>query len=722
MKKKKLGIICLAGLLMTAGVTFSACRQSDNSGNSSNSSVEIIDNRTISLNKTELTLTRGERETLTAQLSVGKGDFTWTSSNEAVATVSQSGEVCAVEVGTATITVTYEDVTATCTVTVQLPDYVPVFKNSEQSIPLWVGASYSIDGTVTFGGEEVAANVSYVSQDTSVVTVDENGVVQGVGVGETTVTVTAEYFGLTEQMVVDVTVTEPIIIRANAQTLELDTITDENVGFSKEGALSIEVFNQQEDITNDLTYAWEIVGESIVQFEADGANLAIVATGIGETKVKVGFTFNGQEYENVFNVTVNRAMYEISDMVAEDYSGQIVMALPEGISIAETPETITFGDNEATLVSMSDGNIVLEKGLFDYSKYEVHIEVGDYGYVAKSVTYCTKVLYSEDTANFLTLLSETPNGYFVLSENLDFDGSSLTGFVASFSGTLDGNGYALKNFANALAQDGNDWVGYFIKENTGTIKNLLLQYTMAYANVAQDAFIYKNNGTIENVKMSVSYAFKNDCWNPGSLVGLNYGTVRNVVAVMNKTSDVICAKVGCMIGANYSTGIVEHCYVVNNGLIVSGAEDGIWIENVSGSKANCFAYSTMAELAAVADLSAANGWSNAWKIESGVVLFGEEEIIIDESLHLTAESKNIALYVGEPLEEGQTSVATVSVAANVMGSDVTSETTYSWVAENANVSVAGNGATAEITAVTAGSATVTVTAERNGKTATYTFN
>ena len=232
-------------------------------------------------------------------------------------------------------------------------------------------------------------------------------------------------------------------------------------------------------------------------------------------------------------------------------------------------------------------------------------------------------LTQADVVNFKTLLTEKPDGNFVLGEDLDFGGASLTGFVETFSGTLDGRGYALKNFANALAQDGSDWVGYFIKENTGTIKNLSLQYTMEVANVSQDAFIYKNSGVIENVKMTVTYAFANNVWNPGSLVGLNYGTIKNVVAVMNKTSDVTCTYIGCMIGANYD-GTVENCYVVNNGVVDSRATDGIWIEGW-GTKTNCTAYSTMAELAAAADLSTASGWSEYWSIADNTVTLTHKE-------------------------------------------------------------------------------------------------
>lgn len=71
----------------------------------------------VELDKNEHTFAAaGETITLTADTKSDK--LTWTSSDEAVATVDQNGTVTAVAPGTATITVSAgEDVTATCTVT-----------------------------------------------------------------------------------------------------------------------------------------------------------------------------------------------------------------------------------------------------------------------------------------------------------------------------------------------------------------------------------------------------------------------------------------------------------------------------------------------------------------------------------------------------------------------------------------------------------------------------
>ena len=75
----------------------------------------------IALDKTELTLTEGGTDTLTAALSPEGAEGTpiiWTSSDDTIATV-QDGVVTAVKEGTATITAKAGDMEATCEVTVQ---------------------------------------------------------------------------------------------------------------------------------------------------------------------------------------------------------------------------------------------------------------------------------------------------------------------------------------------------------------------------------------------------------------------------------------------------------------------------------------------------------------------------------------------------------------------------------------------------------------------------
>ncbi|MBQ9950391.1 MAG: Ig-like domain-containing protein [Clostridia bacterium] len=83
------------------------------------------------MDKTEAALKVGETVQLTATVApedATNKELVWTTSDEAVATVSETGLVTAVAAGTATITVTTVDgeFTATCTITVTEaePEYI----------------------------------------------------------------------------------------------------------------------------------------------------------------------------------------------------------------------------------------------------------------------------------------------------------------------------------------------------------------------------------------------------------------------------------------------------------------------------------------------------------------------------------------------------------------------------------------------------------------------
>lgn len=81
---------------------------------------EIIKPTAIYLDKQRLDLTVGDTERLVATISPSEaeGIIEWTSSNENVAIVSNTGEITAVNQGSATITAKIDNLSATCSVTV----------------------------------------------------------------------------------------------------------------------------------------------------------------------------------------------------------------------------------------------------------------------------------------------------------------------------------------------------------------------------------------------------------------------------------------------------------------------------------------------------------------------------------------------------------------------------------------------------------------------------
>ena len=150
----------------------------------------------ITLNKTSLSLETGKSETLTATVlpnSATNKSVTWTSSKTSVATVDSNGKVTAVAAGTATITCKANDGSgkqATCAVTVSTPG--PVV----ESISLWWSTTVHLDGTKTLTPTITPSNatptLTWTSSDTSVATVDQNGVVTGKKIGSATIRVTTD--------------------------------------------------------------------------------------------------------------------------------------------------------------------------------------------------------------------------------------------------------------------------------------------------------------------------------------------------------------------------------------------------------------------------------------------------------------------------------------------------------------------------------------------------
>ena len=142
----------------------------------------------IAVEPMTLSLFTGETGELKATIEPADAtvpDVLWSSSNEKVATVDQSGKVTAVAPGEAVITAASKDDSskkATCTVTVQAKD----FSIDPTSKTLYVGESFTI-------GYKVKPPVSPVfeSQSPGIATVDQSGKVTAVAGGEAKIKVSA---------------------------------------------------------------------------------------------------------------------------------------------------------------------------------------------------------------------------------------------------------------------------------------------------------------------------------------------------------------------------------------------------------------------------------------------------------------------------------------------------------------------------------------------------
>lgn len=264
-------------------------------GKTATCAVTVADAYTIALNKTELTLVEKATETLTATVKQGSSTITnqtitWTSSDSAVATVSNSGKVTAQKEGTATITAALANgQKATCKVIVT-KEKVAVTKITltPATLNLKVGENDSITAAVE-PNNATDKTLTWVSSNTAVATVDNNGRVSAVGEGSATITATAKD-GSNIKATCEVTVTAAVV-KAAEVTLSAPTLSLE-VGQS--GSLTATV---KPDNATDKTVTWTSDNSAVATVDSSGNVTAkgegtaiITATAKSDSNVKASCT------------------------------------------------------------------------------------------------------------------------------------------------------------------------------------------------------------------------------------------------------------------------------------------------------------------------------------------------------------------------------------------------------------------------------------------------
>lgn len=159
-------------------------------------SEKIVIASSITFKSSEVMVKAGGTASLVATvrpIDARNKELTWTSSDEKIATVDQTGKVTGIKRGTVTITATSKDntdVKAECKVTVS-SDNIDISKIelSASTIDLKVDDKAQIKVTVN-PSNATNQTISWTSSDEKVATVDENGNVTAVGVGTAKITAT----------------------------------------------------------------------------------------------------------------------------------------------------------------------------------------------------------------------------------------------------------------------------------------------------------------------------------------------------------------------------------------------------------------------------------------------------------------------------------------------------------------------------------------------------
>jgi len=185
-------LCCLILTMFAVVLAFVSC---GGGGGNSGGGGETISVAGVSLNKNSMTLTAGGSETLSATITpsnaTNKG-VTWTSSNDAIASVS-GGRVTGVAQGAATITVRTNDGghTASCSVTMNPAPPSPIAVTgvslNKNTMTLTVGGTEQLTHTIQ-PSNATNQSVTWETSSSAVATVT-NGLVMAIAPGSATITV-----------------------------------------------------------------------------------------------------------------------------------------------------------------------------------------------------------------------------------------------------------------------------------------------------------------------------------------------------------------------------------------------------------------------------------------------------------------------------------------------------------------------------------------------------
>ena len=291
------------------------------------------------------------------------GNVTYNSSNPSVVTVDDEGNVKAVGAGNATITASFagndkynaaESVSVPVTVS-KIDTKITV---DTESLDLKVGNETAVKGNLT---PAEAGNVSYMSNDTSVVTVDETtGKVTAIGEGNATIIVFYngdDYYNMADPVTIPVTVSKiDTSISVDEKSLDLKVGKSSSVTAKLTPAEAGKVTFTSSD-------------KSVVTVDKNGK---VVAVGEGEANIIVSYAGN-DKYNAAKNVTVavtvslNDAKVTAKDITLNVGANATIAATttPKGLNVTYTPDNsgvVTVEDGVVTAVKAGSAKITLTVG------------------------------------------------------------------------------------------------------------------------------------------------------------------------------------------------------------------------------------------------------------------------------------------------------------------------------------------------------------------------
>lgn len=330
------------------------------------------------LNKVELTLVKGNAETLVATVTPkGAASLTWDSADDAVATVDPKGLVNAVGAGETVITAAAGGRKVECLVKVQSP--VTSLTLDLEEVYIYKGEEAEVKATVGPDDINIPYKYTWISSDESIFTVTPDpedpskAVVYGKKGG----------FGTLYAQAGDVTTSIPVTIDVDLAGLVITGVPSGKIYKGESFQLSVQ--KDPIDAIDELSPVWSSSDDAILTVDQTGL---VTASGAGTATITVesnGFTASVEITVNILatvsfyptsttykvndELTFNTTSYSIYSSYMYVYSGDtLTFSVPEGMKITEikvslyasyypfnaTADTGSFNNSTLTWTGESD--------------------------------------------------------------------------------------------------------------------------------------------------------------------------------------------------------------------------------------------------------------------------------------------------------------------------------------------------------------------------------
>lgn len=315
-----------------------------------------VHSESVVLDKTAADLFEGESLQLNASIEPYNDPslIEWSSGNESIATVSSSGLVQAIALGTVTVRAQAKDNPehyATCNVNV---------KRHVKSVSISSSTSFIYKGT-TFQYKAVVSpsdasdkSVIWTSSDESVATVDRNGVVNGVGVGYATITVTTNDLGFTASKRISV---EPCIdkVEASPSSQYMEQYSDGILTwYLDEGAIPLQATVYPSDYPNrnvtwssNMPSVVDVVNGQIMPKSAGTAVLTVTTEGYKNNNEPATATITVRVREHVSSVSLSESELSL-------YTGDTYTLIPTVLP-SSADDNVTWGTSNPLVVRVDGG-------------------------------------------------------------------------------------------------------------------------------------------------------------------------------------------------------------------------------------------------------------------------------------------------------------------------------------------------------------------------------